>query len=273
MLSNCGQDATASRRGPGQLCILLVAAAAVCVAASTANASQLIDRDAKNVKLAIDTKGEALITYTKDGQLKHVLVGGAIGALPPDAGHEQVKFWTDFSGGWGKHGSRLPVRRRLQALHGAVAPVARCRLQGARRHALGAAVVAAGAPRLRRRADGRPVGVGTSPLALVGIATGAADHDRLGVRRSLRPPLRQLHLRRHRRLRLQVDAAGRAAGRAGVAISTSTRTTRRSAPAGGATTASSRTSRRGRSATASSHTRAIPPRRGRSTARRSRGPE
>ena len=105
MLSNCGRNSTASRRGPGQLCILLVAAAAVCVAASTANASQLIDRDAKNVKLAIDTKGEALITYTKGGQLKHVLVGGAIGALPPDAGHEQVKFWTDFSGGWGKHGS------------------------------------------------------------------------------------------------------------------------------------------------------------------------
>jgi hypothetical protein len=84
----------------------LVGAAAVCVAASTANASQLIARDATNVKLAIDTKGEALITYMQDGQPGHVLVGGAIGALRPDAAHPdgQVKFWTDYSGGWDKHG-------------------------------------------------------------------------------------------------------------------------------------------------------------------------
>ena len=214
MLSNCGRNPTASRRGPGQLCILLVAAAAVCVAASTANASQLIDRDAKNVKLAIDTKGEALITYTKGGQLKHVLVGGAIGALPPDAGHEQVKFWTDFSGGWGKHGSGFRFAGVCKRYTGPSLPWL---------------VVACKAPdgtlwALQSWQRGLP-DYGVAPtadqsawsftLALVGIATGAADRDRLGVRRSLRPPLRQLHLRRHRRLRLQVDAAGRAAGQLG----------------------------------------------------------
>src|SRR5437016_5856367 len=85
--------------------MLILVAAAALVAAATASASKLIDRNATNVRLAIDAKGEAMITYTAGGQVKHVLAGGAINALPAQEGHEQVMFWLDYSGGWGKYGN------------------------------------------------------------------------------------------------------------------------------------------------------------------------
>jgi len=87
------------------LCVSLIVAAAMVFASSTASASQLIDRDAAHVTLAIDAKGEALITYTSDGKVKRVLAGGAINALPPTVDREQVKFWVDYAGGWGKYGA------------------------------------------------------------------------------------------------------------------------------------------------------------------------
>jgi hypothetical protein len=80
---------------------------AVLVAASfaaSANASQLIDRNAKNVKLAVNTKGEALITYT-DGAAKHVLAWGAENAIAPTTARKQVAFQVDYAGGWGKYHS------------------------------------------------------------------------------------------------------------------------------------------------------------------------
>jgi hypothetical protein len=78
--------------------------ASACLAgAGAASAAQLIDRNATGVKLAIDTKGEALLTYTKGGVVKHVLVWGAVNALPPSAGAHQVKFSLDYAGGWGKY--------------------------------------------------------------------------------------------------------------------------------------------------------------------------
>ncbi len=80
---------------------LLVAAAAVAV--PVASASQLIDRNAKNIKLLVNNKGEALLTYTKDGKPKHVLAWGAINALPPTADANQVEFVVDYQGGWKKH--------------------------------------------------------------------------------------------------------------------------------------------------------------------------
>lgn len=71
--------------------------------AGTANAAQLIDRNASNVHIATNAKGEALLSYTKGGVAKHILVWGAINALPPSAGGHQVKFKLDYAGGWGKY--------------------------------------------------------------------------------------------------------------------------------------------------------------------------
>ncbi len=80
--------------------VVLVGALSL-VAAAPAAASQLIDRNATNVRLGVDAKGEARLTYVADGQLKHVLAWGAINALAPTVGRPQVKFRLDYAGGWG----------------------------------------------------------------------------------------------------------------------------------------------------------------------------
>jgi hypothetical protein len=71
--------------------------------ASTASASQLIDRNATGVKLAVNAKGEAMLTYKSGGKTKHVLAWGAINAIAPTAARAQVKFKLDYSGGYGKY--------------------------------------------------------------------------------------------------------------------------------------------------------------------------
>jgi hypothetical protein len=79
----------------------LLAAFCLLVLPGVASAAQLIDRNATDVHLAVNGKGEALLTYRKGGAVHHVLVWGAINALPPTAGAHQVKLKVDYSGGWG----------------------------------------------------------------------------------------------------------------------------------------------------------------------------
>jgi hypothetical protein len=83
--------------------LFLLAALLVPVGVSSANASQLIDRNATGVKLAVNKQGEALITYTAHGQLKHVLAWGAIDAIKPTPGGKQVALSLDYAGGYGKY--------------------------------------------------------------------------------------------------------------------------------------------------------------------------
>jgi hypothetical protein len=71
--------------------------------AATANASQLVDRNAQGVKLQVNAKGEALLTYTSGGKLKHVLAWGAANAIAPTRSRAQVAFKVDYAGGWGKY--------------------------------------------------------------------------------------------------------------------------------------------------------------------------
>jgi hypothetical protein len=71
--------------------------------AGSASAAQLIDRNAAGVKIAANTRGEALLTYTTGGKVKHVLVWGAVGAKVPAPGGKQVKFRLDYAGGYGKY--------------------------------------------------------------------------------------------------------------------------------------------------------------------------
>jgi hypothetical protein len=80
--------------------LVLVLAA---VLTSAASASQLIDRNAKGVKLAINGKGEAMLTYRVGGKLKHVLAWGGVNAIAPTEGRAQVALKLDYSGGYGKY--------------------------------------------------------------------------------------------------------------------------------------------------------------------------
>ncbi|MBV8066237.1 MAG: hypothetical protein JOY73_11975 [Actinobacteria bacterium] len=82
---------------------LLISLLVLLVVPGTASAAQLIDRDATDVHLSVDARGEALLTYHRGDAVKHVLVWGAINALAPVAGAQQVKFQVDYAGGWGKY--------------------------------------------------------------------------------------------------------------------------------------------------------------------------
>jgi hypothetical protein len=86
-----------------RVALLSILAVAALVWAGTGSAAQLVDRDATGVRLAVNAKGEALLTYRSGGAVKHVLVWGAINALPPRPGAHQVKFHLDYAGGWGKY--------------------------------------------------------------------------------------------------------------------------------------------------------------------------
>jgi hypothetical protein len=91
------QRASAARRK--ERLLLGFALTLTFLAASTASASELIDRNATGVRLAANAKGEALLTYRARGRLQHVLVRGAVNARPPVRGRPQVRFAKDYSGG------------------------------------------------------------------------------------------------------------------------------------------------------------------------------
>src|ERR671937_1333681 len=83
--------------------VALVAALAAAALPGAAAASQLIDRNASGVQLAVNRKGEAMITYRAAGKLKRVLVWGGINARFPSPDASQVRLKKDYAGGWGKY--------------------------------------------------------------------------------------------------------------------------------------------------------------------------
>jgi hypothetical protein len=85
--------------------LLVIVVAALAALASNASASQLIDRNATAIKLEVNTKGEALITYKAHGAQKHVLAWGAENAIAPTRTRQQLAFKLDYAGGWGKYHS------------------------------------------------------------------------------------------------------------------------------------------------------------------------
>ena len=173
--------------------VLTVAVA--CMFAATANASQLIDRNAHDVRLAVDAKGEAMITYTAGGKVKHVLAWDAVNAIAPTHARAQVAFRLDYAGGWGK--SRTESWKTFGDRCGAYDgpplawKVAACKAPDGSYWALqswqrmlpnygGASERAAGV-------------VGASALALDRRPAGADDLHRLGLA-PVGPPLRDAHL-------------------------------------------------------------------------------
>jgi hypothetical protein len=77
-----------------------LAAVVAAIVPATLGASQLIDRNARSVRLAVDAKGHALLTYTTRGKLRRVLAWGASNARTPTRSRPQVAFELDYSGGW-----------------------------------------------------------------------------------------------------------------------------------------------------------------------------
>jgi hypothetical protein len=73
------------------------------ILASTASASELIDRNATDISLGVNSKGEALLSYHAAGKSKHVLVWGALNAIAPTRSRPQLSFKLDYSGGYGKY--------------------------------------------------------------------------------------------------------------------------------------------------------------------------
>src|SRR5436305_1362202 len=101
MPAACRQPRPAHRSHIRFLAALTAAVAFAAVLAGPASSSQLIDRNAQNVRLAVNKKGEALLTYTVGGRVRHVLVWGAINARFPNPTIHQVMFSKDYAGGWG----------------------------------------------------------------------------------------------------------------------------------------------------------------------------
>jgi hypothetical protein len=91
-----------------RLCVLAPVLLAALAFVSTATASQLIDVNATEVRLSVNARGQALLSYRAGGQLKHVLAWGAVNALRPTRGREQVKFSLDLAGGGSFDGVCLP---------------------------------------------------------------------------------------------------------------------------------------------------------------------
>ena len=84
------------------LAIALVAATCAALPA-VADASRLIDRNATDIRLAVNRKGEALLTYRAAGRLRRVLAWGAINARSPNPNARQERFKLDYAGVWGKY--------------------------------------------------------------------------------------------------------------------------------------------------------------------------
>lgn len=79
---------------------LMLGLLAALLSSPGAHASQLIARDARDVTLRVDARGQALVGYHAKGKRWSVLVRGAINARHPSADRPQVAFQVDYSGGW-----------------------------------------------------------------------------------------------------------------------------------------------------------------------------
>jgi hypothetical protein len=84
---------------------IVLAIAAMLVAAWPASASEpLSNTNVKKPTLAVNKKGEAVVTYTMaNRKVRHVLLWGAVNAGSPNAAVPQVRFKYDYAGGYGKY--------------------------------------------------------------------------------------------------------------------------------------------------------------------------
>jgi hypothetical protein len=81
--------------------LALVIGVAAAVFPAAASASEIITRNASDVRLQANGSGQALVSYVANGRRANVLVWGAINANHPTRGGRQVAFKIDYSGGYG----------------------------------------------------------------------------------------------------------------------------------------------------------------------------
>jgi hypothetical protein len=67
------------------------------LAPASAAASELIDRDATGIRLAVNPAGQALLTYRAAGKQRRVLAWGAINAIAPTTERRQIEFSLDYA--------------------------------------------------------------------------------------------------------------------------------------------------------------------------------
>lgn len=77
------------------------------IVAPAASASQLITRNATNVRLQVN-QGQALVSYRSAGAAKRVLAWGAVNARTPNPNVPQAKFHVNYSGVGFKGGGCKP---------------------------------------------------------------------------------------------------------------------------------------------------------------------
>jgi hypothetical protein len=101
-----------------RLGILFSTAALLAIAVSTASASQIISTTSvSDLTLGVNTKGEAMLTYTVGGKVVHVLAWGAVNAIAPTTTRRQVGFKLAYDGGYRKYYTDNPtVRAALRTL-------------------------------------------------------------------------------------------------------------------------------------------------------------
>jgi hypothetical protein len=92
--------------------LVLASAVSAFIIVVPAHASELIDRNASRVTLAVGQDGKALVTYRAQGKLHRVLAWGAVNAIAPTRSRRQVKLKLDYSGGWGTF--RRPVWKNFR---------------------------------------------------------------------------------------------------------------------------------------------------------------
>ena len=101
-----------------QVLALVLVGFATLALASSAGASQLIDRDATNIRLKVSRNGKAMLSYRAHGRKWDVLAWGAVNAFHPRKGRRQVQFKLDRAGGWGAFGRKLRFRNACRPYDG-----------------------------------------------------------------------------------------------------------------------------------------------------------
>ena len=86
-------------RTVARLAVAAVAVAGLAAGAQPALGTYIVSRSTTAPSLEVDSVGRAVVSYGEGGQTKHVMVWGAVNALPPKAGGTQVEFKVDYSGG------------------------------------------------------------------------------------------------------------------------------------------------------------------------------
>jgi hypothetical protein len=89
--------ASAHRR----VAVLVSSTLTAVILSPAAVGSELVGRNATQVRLQVDGEGRALVSFRSEGAPKSLIAWGAVNARPPSPSAEQVKFSFRFGGGIG----------------------------------------------------------------------------------------------------------------------------------------------------------------------------